>query len=445
MPAAIRKAVFLILHVGRPTERHQLESNRIMLVNGLSALMLTITSGFLIFFILYGFSHWYHVLFAYPVYAFALRANFKRQHSRSRNIFFWGTLALLIFWSMLNRRIGTEYTFLALGLTSSLIFKKRRTLYLACLASLLAFLIYWIVDSMLPFVPDPSFDYSLIPHAIYSVTVGVVFIEILFYRELLQDSHKRIAKKYRIIQTVLKEKEAAQEHLHLVNEELNTTNQSLNDVLHQMDSTVRQKSRELQSYLEVINIHIYSAVTDKRGTILKVNDPLIKITGYSSEELIGNNFRMLNSGFHSKEFYDELFQSINNGRRWRGETRNKAKDGSIFWIDQVILPVFQEDESLSHFLMLALPITERKERENERFKTVQMLESIAFRSSHQVRGPLARVLGLSYLLDKGMIRNDEMVKVATQLVECSRELDSSTRELTAFVNRHHKFFTESDF
>ena len=69
------------------------------------------------------------------------------------------------------------------------------------------------------------------------------------------------------------------------------------------------------------------AITDPPGTIVFVNDKFEEISKYTKEEIIGKNHRMLNSGFHSKEFFQDIWQTIQSGKVWRGEIRNKAKDG----------------------------------------------------------------------------------------------------------------------
>ncbi|NOS92780.1 MAG: PAS domain S-box protein, partial [Cyclobacteriaceae bacterium] len=177
---------------------------------------------------------------------------------------------------------------------------------------------------------------------------------------------------------------------------------------------------------------------DTSGTILKVNETLMRVAGYIEEELIGKKISMPHAKYQEDEFYGNgtLFHSKN--ETWRGEVKNKRKDGSHFWVDKVIIPLKNASVTTNYFLILALPITERKEAEEQKERISMMLEDITFRASHKVRGPIARIQGLMNLMENGYIEKEEMSTIFKFLRISIDEMDVATRELTRFVNTNYE-------
>ncbi len=103
------------------------------------------------------------------------------------------------------------------------------------------------------------------------------------------------------------------------------------------------------------------AVTDPKGRIIYANTPFCAISNFKLEELIGEDHRIVNSGFHSKKFFKEMYTSLQEGNIWRGEIRNRAKNGSIYWLDTILVPVTNKDGKLSHYLGIRTDITKRKQ------------------------------------------------------------------------------------
>lgn len=158
--------------------------------------------------------------------------------------------------------------------------------------------------------------------------------------------------------------------------------------------TLLKSSAKVETYAAALDKHAIVASTDAKGKINYVNDLFCDVSGYSKEELIGQDHRIINSGHHSKEFFADMWQTILSGESWHGQIKNKAKNGEYYWVDTIITPAMNAKGDVEELISIRLLITDQKENE-ERLKemTERLSESLLFLKSIQDNAAYAIISG----------------------------------------------------
>ena len=132
---------------------------------------------------------------------------------------------------------------------------------------------------------------------------------------------------------------------------------------HRTYRPMTQTLQEISDLANALDEHALIAITDARGRITHVNDNFCAISKYSRYELLGQDHRMLNSGHHPKAFMADMWSTILQGKTWHGELKNRAKDGTYFWVETLIVPFLNEQGSPRQYIAIRMDVTGRQKDE----------------------------------------------------------------------------------
>jgi len=179
-------------------------------------------------------------------------------------------------------------------------------------------------------------------------------------------------------------------------------------VAHELSIFINHKKAEeetLKLSAVVVQSPTIVIITDPNGNIEYANPKFSEVTGYSFEEVKWKNPRILNSGFHTKQFFSTLWNTILAGKTWQGEFRNKKRNGELYWENALISPIIDLDGKITHFVAVKEDITEKKKmieeliEAKEKAEEMNRIKSSFFANmSHELRTPMMGILGFSEVL-----------------------------------------------
>jgi hypothetical protein len=175
----------------------------------------------------------------------------------------------------------------------------------------------------------------------------------------------------------------------------------LNNIRTELQSSLRN----IEFQRIALDSHSIVSIADASGNISYVNNKFCEVSGYSRKELIGRNHRIVKSGEHAKEFYDDMWKTISSGKVWSGEIKNRKKNGGFYWVESTIVPFLDAKDIPYQYISIRTDITPIMKIQEDLFDAKERAESASrakteFLSnmSHELRTPLNAILGFSQIL-----------------------------------------------
>lgn len=198
-------------------------------------------------------------------------------------------------------------------------------------------------------------------------------------------------------------------------------------------------NEELMSHREALDQSAIVAETDPQGRITYVNGKFVEISKYSKYELLGKTHRLVNSGHHPPSFFTKMWKEISQGRIWRGEICNRAKDGRIYWVDTFIYPKRDSADRIEKYIAIRFDITKRMEAEaklrEEQMKLVQAARlasvgEMAAGIAHEINNPLTVIKGRMRAF-QNRLQEDSIDK--GQLMQLTEKVDVTVNRIAAII------------
>ncbi|WP_169569392.1 PAS domain-containing hybrid sensor histidine kinase/response regulator [Sneathiella limimaris] len=220
--------------------------------------------------------------------------------------------------------------------------------------------------------------------------------------------------------------------------ELKKTEEALRESKQVLETQLTEQLRELEFQKYALDEHAIVSIADVKGNITYVNDKFCEISGYTRDELIGKNHRILKSGEHDEEFYRTLWRTIANGGTWNGKIKNLKKDGNIYWVWATIIPVLDEQGKPTRYVSIRTDLTDQIVAE-ERAKIAKAEAEAANQAksdflanmSHELRTPLNAVIGFAEFVELGVTAQNMN---AEKICNYARSIGGAGRDLLRLIN-----------
>lgn len=226
------------------------------------------------------------------------------------------------------------------------------------------------------------------------------------------------------------------------------------------EQLLTEANREIKDYQDALDQSAIVAITEPNGIIKYVNDKFCEISKYEREELIGQDHRLLNSGFHGREFFVDMWRTIAKGQIWKAEIKNTNKEGNFYWVDTTIIPFMDHKGKIEKYLAIRFDITEKKsiesqiEEERARLLNSEKMASLgelAAGIAHELGNPIASIRSWIQVVSSQLERDqfdkqifqknvlsisskiEDMTKIIRGMLTYARDGSQDPLELTALL------------
>lgn len=198
---------------------------------------------------------------------------------------------------------------------------------------------------------------------------------------------------------------------------------------------------ELQTIIQAVNSASHITISNSRGDITYANDKFCEISKFNRAELIGQNHRIHKSGHHTDEFYKELWESISSGKVWSGEIKNRAKNGSFYWVLTTIFPITDHNKNEPQYIAIRFDITEKKELEERLYHFKDNLDKMIIEQEmneeflstigHDLKTPLTIAKFSAQIIEKknSLLSSEKIKSLSAKIVNNINRVDELISEI----------------